>query len=212
MPTTRGSIPRAPTPLSAEQRLARTARRTDAARSTADYAVAQLDTISVQVDSVSQTAQVAQMTGNVAYARADEAVGGATVSGSATDPAVTVGASDWVQGPRVNLSGVSAGHLTLTGSGPYQDADVDITGGDTTNEFRIVEIVGEAETVVFTGYFRVRALSGGASVTNLSVAAVAAFNSSRSSTGAVGYRIDARGLTGGAVSSLAMYIFARRST
>lgn len=171
----------------------------------------QTTSLSEQTSALGEGVQVAQATGNAAREVADAAAGSGSVSAAATDPSVNLSGGPWEFGPQVDLTGVVAGILTITGTGPYQDGDMSISGGDSANEFRVVEIVGGVESTIFTGSFVAAASSGGSSITNQSIAQVAAFSSSRPSTGSVSYRIDARTVSGGLVNSLALYIYARRA-
>lgn len=169
----------------------------------------------IQIQALLGLTQGAQQAANDAQQTADEALGTGSVSGSNTNPSVdlvTNGA--WVNGPVVNLTSVLAGTLTISGSGPIQDADVDVSGGTTAScEFRIVEVIGGIDTMPakFSGTFTVDAAGFPAVVTNLSSAAVAAYSSAETSTGAVDYRIDARKVSGAVVTDLALYIYARRA-
>lgn len=229
MTTTRGAIPRVKPPLSAEERLARAARVAD--RAAADVVTAQAaavaaqaeidDVIAPQVVAVTQGVQIAQSTSNTALTVADQALASGTVSGSATDPAVSTGTSEadpgaWAPGPQVSLTGVVAGTLTITGTGPQQDGDVVFYSGGTTTgfvgEFRVVEIEGAAETVL--GTFDMSASPGSglsAIISNDGASDVAAFSVALTTTGTLGYRIDVRRVSGGNLDSLKLYIYARRA-
>lgn len=181
--------------------------------------IADLAAIVAQLQAISASAQQAQETANQAQEAADAASGTGVVSGSNKDPAVSIPASStWVNGPTVSLTGVVAGTLTITGSGPQQDGDVTMSGTNVgvSCTFRIVEIVSGVETTIFTGSFRVDKLESGIetpTVTNLSASDVQAFSSARSSTGAVDYRIDVmeNGPIYRAIDSLLLYIFVRRA-
>lgn len=171
-----------------------------------------------QLQALSEATQQAQVTANDAQTSADAAAGGGAVSGSATDPSVDLPGTGWVLGPQVDLLGVVAGNLTISGSGPIQDNDVGMPAipSTATCEFRIVEVVGGVDDIIFTGDFRVQSYTDKfgndlITVSNLSSSSVSAFSSARTSTGAVSYRIDARRLTGGGIFSLLLYVYARRA-
>lgn len=173
----------------------------------------------VQIQDVLEIAQSAQQTANDAQTAADNAAGGSARSGSATDPAIDLTSSPWVLGPVVSLTGVSAGNLTIPGSGPQQDSDVELDGPASVvqdYEWRIVEVILGVDEVVFEGTFTAFRAGGGSittTIANGSSSAASSFSLARTSTGAVDYRIDARKASGGTpnLSSLLLYIFVRRS-
>lgn len=162
------------------------------------------------IQAVSQVAQAAQQAANVAQETADQAGGGTAVSGSSSAIINPLGAA-WVNGPQVDLTGVAAGNLTIDGTGPQQDDSMSSTD-NYYGQYRVVEIIGMVETVLFTGDYQVY-LGNPATVLNQSAAAVAAFSSARISTGAVSYRLDANRTDGGIIVSLdlLLYLFVRRS-
>jgi hypothetical protein len=249
MTTVRRSIPRTPTPLSADVRLFRAQRQADlataaaavvaadvavvdakaeAAQDDADQALldaanaqTDADTVQATIDdvltpqavSLAQSVQGAQSAGNATQSQVDVLSATGTVSGSATNPAIDLFSdSVWVEGPQVDLTSVVAGNLTITGSGPLQDSDVALFfSGFAVGEYRIVEDIGGTDTVLFTGSFAVTTGTP-AVVINADTEDVANFTSARTSTGAVSYRIDARIISGPAVTSLSLYVFARRAS
>lgn len=171
------------------------------------------------VTATNQAAQAAQQAANDAQATADDALGGGTVSGFVDNPTVSVPEGfGWVSAGTVSLTGVVAGNLTIAGTGPLQDGDVEITSGSPSGyksflgSFRVVEIVGGVDTVLFTG--AMSAYQGGvvipATVSNDSSASVSAFTSARSSTGSVDYRIDFQSISGD-LADLRGYLFVRRA-
>ena len=187
--------------------------RTDAAQ---DETVAALAAIVEQLRVILINVQVAQQAANVAQETADTAIGSGTVSGFAENPSITVPDASWVLGPETELTGVVAGNLTITGTGPQQDDDVSLLGSGTRSfvgEYRVVEIVGMTETVVFTGSMTASqvGVDGTAVVSNTSAADAAALNLARSSTGTVTYRIDARKTSGATITELYLYLFVRRA-
>lgn len=157
--------------------------------------------------------QIAQASANTAQSTADAAGGGTARSGQATDPAVILSGTGWVTGPIVNLTGVSAGDLTITGSGPQQDADVNISGSKNfAGKFRIMEVIGGIDGTSWEFNFSAIAPDFDlATINNTDAAAVASFSVARSSTGAVSYRIDGQRTSGGTLDELTLYIFVRRS-
>lgn len=166
-----------------------------------------------QISALLGLTQQAQLSANNAQDTADEALADGTVAGSATDPAIDISLGGWVLGPQVDLLGVVAGTLTIMGSGPQQDGDTVVSGSDGVMacEFRVVEVVAAVDTVLFTGNFSADLFSGATYITNTSGSAVAAYSAARSTTGAVSYRIDARKLGSNSISSLLLYVYARRT-
>ena len=73
--------------------------------------------IITQIQANMVATQAAQQAANEAQATADAAAPGGTKSGASTDPSVVVEQGVWAEGPRVDLTGVSAGILTIQGSG-----------------------------------------------------------------------------------------------
>jgi hypothetical protein len=175
-----------------------------------DQQILDLQDAFAAIQAVSVVAQAAQTAANNAQSSAD---GGApfTTSGSATGT-VEAGTSGWQTGPQVDLTAAVVGDLTISGTGPQQDGST-IATQNITGDFRVVEIIGMAETTVFTGSGSIFAGSP-ATVLNNSSATVAAFSLARASTGAVSYRIDWQRTDGGALEAgvdLPLYIFARRA-
>lgn len=194
------------------------AQKIEEQESTQDDTIRDIQSILEQLQALSQSTQQAQSAANTAQATADGASGSGAVSGESTDPDLTITGSGWVNGPQVDLTGVIAGTLTITGSGPVWDSNVgsNFIPSNIPCEFRIVEIVGGVDEVLFTGTFSVNTYTNkfgedATTVTNQSAAAVSAFSSARSSTGAVSYRIDARKLATPSVFNLLMYLFVRRA-
>ena len=172
--------------------------------------------IITQIQANMVATQAAQQAANEAQATADAAAPGGTKSGASTDPSVVVEQGVWAEGPRVDLTGVSAGILTIQGSGPQQDDDVTMSGGKGSGNFlfRIVEIVGVTEEVVYVGGFTGTNAAYGslsATISNTSSGEVASFSSNRTSTGAVSYRIDASASSSRTITDLLLYIYVRRS-
>lgn len=180
-----------------------------------DATLAALQVIVDNLQAATAQTQIAQTAANDAQTTADEALGAGGTAGSATDPTVdiTVGAG-WITGPQVDLTGVVAGDLKITGSGPLQDSDVNLVAfgaASATYAWRIVEIDGMTETTVFTGAFTANQITSPsvASVVNASSSAAASFVLARTNTGAISYRIDVESSTL-TLQSLSLYVYARR--
>lgn len=169
--------------------------------------------------------QSAAAAANDAQTTADAAGGGTARSGSSTNPAVNVSSTVvWTPGPIVNLLTVSAGNLTITGTGPQQDDDVAVTVTNIfqTNfvgQYRIVEVIGGVDGATFGPFnFSAAAIldpdspgSYAAAVNNSDASAVAAFSTALATTGSVSYRIDFIKVAGPSVTSLLAYLYVRRS-
>lgn len=175
--------------------------------------IARLNAALAQIQALLGLTQQAQQAANTAQETADDALGAGTVSGYATNPSIDLLSGGWVAGPQIDLTGVVAGTLTISGTGPQQDGDVAVSGSDGSMacEFRVVEVVGGVDTVLGTFTFSADLFTGASYITNTSGSAVAAFSAPRSTTGAVSYRIDAQKLGSNIVSSLLLYIYARRT-
>jgi hypothetical protein len=115
-------------------------------------------------------------------------------------------ASGWVHGPTISLTGVPAGTLTanITLAGDGTPASF-LTGGtvfdpstgssSAVGAFRIVEVIGGSETVVYTDAMTVAYyILAPSPVAYLAVtwdsAALAAWSAARVTTGAIDYRLD----------------------
>lgn len=169
-----------------------------------------------------EAAGIAIQTANDAQASADAGGSATARSGSGTDPSVSLGPlGAWIDGPTVSLLTVSAGDLTVPGSGPQQDADVTIQEGTTfSGQYRVIEVIGGVTTATF-GPWSFSAIAAGApdgfgnypaAISNPDASTVAAFLFARSSTGSVDYKIQARWTGGlGPLQNLQLYLFARRS-
>lgn len=152
----------------------------------------------------SQVAQQAQQTAND------------TLSGNTgSNTGVVTADGSWQEAAAVSLTGVSAGTLTIFGTGPIQSPEVrKLSPGVANGDFRVVEVFGGVDEVLLTGTYS--AASSGEPdvpplVSNPSSQAVAALSSARTSTGTVGYRVDVRQNSGTLITDLSVYLFARRS-
>lgn len=162
------------------------------------------------------SATTAQLTAATAQATADS--GGAARSGNATGT-INVG-SGWSAACQVDLLTVSAGNLTIEGTGPLQDVTTDITPpGIYTAAWRVVEIVGAVETVVFTGSYDANHFT--INVTESIVEQLYLYNTTdtsagavtipRASVGSVSYRLDLQGVSGVVFYNVIGTLFVRRS-
>ena len=174
--------------------------------------IADIQQLVAQLQLVSAQAQAAAQAANEAQASADDP----TVKAGSATGATDVGPA-WSAGAQVNLTGVLAGTLTLAGSGPIQTNSVEIDSARAIFcEWRVVEIVGGVETVVFTGRFSATKTSSNPaetpSINNTSATAAQEFSLAQSSTGAVSYRLDVRRTSAsGSILNLGCYLFVRRA-
>lgn len=176
-------------------------------------ALTQQQAIFLAAQNASSTAQA---TAAAAQATADS--GGSARSGNATST-INVGAS-WSAAATVNLLTVSVGDLTIEGSGPLQAGNSDIVpGGSSSGSWRVVEIVGMTETVVFTGTFTAvktqLILEGSASdliyIYNDNDTSAGVVTIPQTSTGSVSYRLDLQGSPGVVYYNVIGTLFVRRS-
>lgn len=143
--------------------------------------------------------------------------GSSNKSGSATGIFSLTGTS-FVEATEVFLTSVSAGTLTIPGTGPSQVyGSTTMSGGTFVEaEYRVVEVDAGVDTPLFTGTFTVTDVTGDEpsqvfQVTHTSAPAVAAFSSARTSTGAISYRLDVRRVSGATMLGMRFYLFARRA-
>lgn len=120
----------------------------------------------------------------------------------------------WSMGPEVFLSGVSAGNLSISGSGPTQQSNTYSDNGTFIGNWRVQEIVGVSETTVFTGTFTATQTFDGETDTtyynlynNSDTTALIA----RTSTGSVAYRMDLEFTTGVSAFNVVASIYVARS-
>lgn len=149
-------------------------------------------------------ANSAQQSANAAQAAADAAGGGTARSDSATF-STTISGLLWINGPTIALPTVSAGNLTISGTGPTSGTL--LSGVSVIGEYRVVELAGG--TTIFTGSMVVNDTG----VTDNSAADVAAFSLAETTTGTVSYRLDVRrsGGPSGTSADISMYFYCRRS-
>ncbi len=156
--------------------------------------IAQLQATQAQLVATISQVQAVQAAAAQAQATADAAGGGGGQSGFAT-ATLSVGSGGWSAGPQVDLTAVIAGNLTLAGTGPTAGGSTSVdTIGDFTGQWRIVEIVGAVETVVFPGTFSLGAQvdpdSGFTSYYLYNTTDTTSVSIPQTSTGAVSYRMD----------------------
>lgn len=163
-----------------------------------------------QIVTALEAAQIAVQTANAAQEAVDQA-GGTGVSGSAAASVSLTSNGVWVSGPQVDLAGLVAGNLTITGSGPQNDVSTDVDGSSSSGQWRVVEIEAGVDSVVFTGSFSVSKSGSVVIVTNESSSAAASFSLARTNTGSISYRLDARKSSGSILTGLSLYLYARRS-
>lgn len=180
--------------------------------SSQNQTIADIQQIVAQLQLVSAQAQAAAQAANQAQTSADDP----TVKAGSATGSTDVGAS-WAAGAQVDLTGVIAGTLTLAGSGPIQTTSVESDSGRTIfGEWRIVEIAGGVDTVVFTGQFGATKTSSNPaetpSINNTSATEAQEFSLAQTSTGAVSYRLDVRRTSSsGTIFNLGCYLFVRRA-
>lgn len=144
--------------------------------------------------------------------------GSANKSGSATGTFNLSGTS-FVPATTVALTSVSAGNLTLTGSGPtVTPSTTAMTLGTVLNgEYRIIEVDNGVDgDTVFTGTFVITDVTTDEpnqifSANHVSAPEIAAFNEARTTTGAISYRAEVRRVSGANMTGVRFYLFARRS-
>lgn len=168
---------------------------------------------------IAQTQQViaAAQAAQAAQAAADAAGGGTAKSGNAQSNVTSTNTSTWSHGPVVSLTGVSAGHLTIATSGPNQDNTTGVnaisgTLGDFTGNWRVVEVIGGVDTVVYnSGTYHGERDRDDQGIENIlyNLSDVSAVSIARSTTGAMDYRLDINAPTFEATSVLC-YLAVRR--
>jgi hypothetical protein len=141
-----------------------------------------------------------------------------TKSGSATGTFSLSGTS-FNTATTVALTSVSAGDLTIPGTGPTVSPSITaMTGGTVLNgEYQIIEIDNGVDNgTVFTGTFVVTDVTTDEpnqifSINHVSASAVAAFLDARTTTGAISYRAEVRRVSGANMTGMRFYLFVRRA-
>lgn len=166
---------------------------------------------SLQQQMITQSQSTAQ-----AQAEADVASGSGAQSGDASGDVFAPFGGAWAHGPVVNLTGVAAGTLSAALSGPSRNALTYVSNrGSYTGNYRIVEVIGGIDTVIFTGTFAIDRYSEDTSpptdlMSIYNTTDTSTFTVARSTTGVMSYRIDASSPDVD-VSDLSLYIYVRRS-
>jgi hypothetical protein len=149
------------------------------------------------VIALTQQVLAAQATAAAAQATADAAGGGGAQSGTNSGHADSLSTSTWTHGPVVSLAGVIAGDLTIQTSGPNQDNTTGVNAvsnifGSFTGNWRLVEVIGGIDTVVFSGTYSAQRDRDDTGIENLLWNNTDTTNVSipRSTTGTMDYRID----------------------
>lgn len=170
---------------------------------------AQILALTTQINTALQQAAQAQATA--------DAGGGTTAKSGQNTSALNPNGSTWILGPVVALTGVVAGNLTVTGSGPYQLSSTTIDDfGQFSGNWRIMEIIGGVETGVFLGtYIAVHntppeQADSGVLYQLYNQTDTTSFSLARTSTGAVSYRLDIN-LPGTDATQVGIYIYVRRA-
>lgn len=170
--------------------------------------VAQQQSIASAQAQVASAQTVAQ-----AQATADAAGGTGAQSGDAMLAIAVPAGGGWSPGPQVNLAGVPAGTLSAVNSSPSQLSNTDVLNpGSYIGNYRIVEIVGAVETVVFTGTFSAEKTQEDIGFITLlfNLTDTTTFTAAAASTGAVSYRMDANSPDVD-INQLGLYLYVRRS-
>lgn len=161
------------------------------------------------------------VTGTVNDVQQGADVGSGSISGAASGMA-TVSGPTWVPVCQVDLVGVVAGDLTIPGTGPTQNDFATVVADGKlkrfSGEYRVVEIVGFVETVVYsTGLFTVTQTdldpdNPQTATTNNTATEVSTFSMARASVGAVSYRLDYRQSgSGSSAGDVTGYLYVRRA-
>lgn len=139
---------------------------------------------------------------NAAQASADQGTGG-FVSGT-DNQTVFLTSSTFATICTINLTGVTAGTLNLTGSGPVSDTTPSGFGGE-------VQIIDSSANVVSAPSYFQFDYDPDANVTNLTISpTIADPVPGQLTTGSVSYLLQARAL-GQSSGSIGFYLFARRT-
>lgn len=172
--------------------LARVLRQIVAEDTNQDNLIAQLQSVQAQI--LSQQKQI------IAALQQIAGMGGGT-SGLAQGEFSSANTLTWTHGPVVSLTGVAAGHLTIFGSGPSQDANTGVNAvsgiqGTFTGNWRVVEVIGGVDTVVYPpggpGTYTAQRYRDDQGIENVLYTNddTSTVSIARSTTGAMDYRLD----------------------
>lgn len=181
---------------------------------------AQEDAQTAQLDAISQLQLQQQQQLDLIYQALELAGGSAGGTSGSNTASFNLTGSSWVASALVSLTGVVAGDLKITGTGPStQYGTSAMTGGTVAyGEYRIIEVVSGVDgDTVFTGTFYVTDQTTDEPsqilfVTHSSQSAVAAFDDPRTTTGDIDYRVETRRISGASVTGMRFYLFAQRSS
>lgn len=143
---------------------------------------------------------------------------GIAAGGSSASGIYDVNDSGWTLGPVVNLTGVVAGDLTIQGTGLQSVAGTTTQNKQGTygGDVRLVEIVGGVDEVLSTSAWRFESTRNEANPASTpyiqNSGFIVGFSESRTSTGDVSYRFDARADSSFALNDVKIYLYVRRST
>lgn len=174
----------------------------------------------IQTDQAAQLALIneALQLAGLALETADAAGGGSVRSGSST-AIYGLSGTGFTAAGQVDLTTVSAGNLTIPGSGPsVLYGSTSMSGGSVLNgEYRIIEVDNGVDNgTVFTGTFFVTDVTTDEPqqvliMSHTSAPDVSAFSDPRTTTGNVSYRVEVRRVSGAIMSGMRFYLFARRA-
>ncbi len=122
----------------------------------------------------------------------------------------------WSSGPGLTLTGVAAGHLMISGSGPTRGSTtyMDDSPPSVIGNWRIQEIIGITETTVFTGTFTAESTfvdpESGTLYFVYSNTDTTAVSIPRATTGTVGYRMDLEFTTGFSAFNVVANLYVNR--
>lgn len=173
-----------------------------------------------QLDAISQLQIQQQQQLDLIYQALELAGGSAGGTSGSNTASFNLTGTGWVSSAIVSLTGVVAGNLKITGTGPNtQYGTSAMTGGTVAyGEYRIIEVVSGVDgDTVFTGTFYVTDQTTDEPsqvlfVTHSSQSAVSAFNDPRTTTGDIDYRVETRRISGASVTGMRFYLFAQRSS
>lgn len=207
MPTVRSSQPRQPRTLTPEQRLERMVKAAEASASQ------QIATVQEQQVDQQESINGALTLAGFALETADGAAGGATRSGSSSS---TIALTDtFAAVTQVDLLTVSAGDLTFPGANYSLAFIPPVVGATYLFEYQIIEVDNGIDNgVVFPGSFTAYrpTSASGIVITDISTTPLADFVDSRTTIGSISYRVEARYVSGSALTSnLIFNLFARRA-
>lgn len=190
----------------------RTADAVNALNSATDALAAAINANTASVQATTNAAQAVA----VAQAEADAASGSAAQSGDALLTVNVPAGGAWVSGPVVALAGVPAGNLSAINSGPRQIATTSMQSvGSFVGSYRIVEVIGGVDTVVFTGQFACDqyyedTIPSSSFVSLYNTEDTSQFSAARVTTGAMEYRLDISS-PDVALTDVSLYLYVRRS-